>query len=366
MRGRGDLLDVTSRGGGQGGTDAATYAGSLRRPRWGTGARYGESVSTSSRSSGQSGGGGAHVGGGLEGDDAGERQVGARVEAPAGLVGTAGEAVEDGALRARPRRRARRRCRPTPPGCGSRAARSRSWARPIWAANAGPLHVARRVVVVVVEAALADGHDAAARSSSPTIVSTPWPASWGWRPTVAHTSSWAAARAMAAGAAVGVGADGDEAARRRRPAPRRGPRRAAGQAVVVEVAVAVGPSAPGGRRRRRRCLRGNSGSPLTTAARPGSRPSGRRRAGAGRSTRPGSPMRSQIAWAAPGHGRRRQHGDDAQRLEGVAQHGVDRGAGLGLPRLVGLEVGVGGPHEPPGGLERLGRLHRGPAPRWPP
>ena len=48
---------------------------------------------------------------------------------------------------------------------------------------------------------------------------------------------------------------------------------------------------------------------------------------------------------------------------GVAQHGVDLGAGLGLPRLVGLEVGVGLADEPPGGLERDRRLRRRPTPR---
>ena len=68
-----------------------------------------------------------------------------------------------------------------------------------------------------------------------------------------------------------------------------------------------------------------------------------------RRTVPGSPAR------------RGRH--DAQRLERVAQHGVDLGAGLGLPRLVGLEVGVGLADEPPGGLEGDRRLHALPAPR---
>ena len=104
-------------------------------PGWGTGARYGASVSTRRRSSGQSTAAAAASRAALERHDAGEGQVGAEVEAAARLGGPAGEAVEDRARRARPRRRGRRRCRPTPRGCGSRAVRSRSWASAIWAAN---------------------------------------------------------------------------------------------------------------------------------------------------------------------------------------------------------------------------------------
>ena len=134
-----------------------TQAGRLRRPRCGTGARYGLSVSTSSA---------------VERDDSAAASrtsvaplnvtipekltYGAAIEARRGLVGPAGEAVEDRARRARPRRRGCRTCRPTPRGCGSRAAGRSSWASAICAANAVALHVARRVVVVVVEAALAD------------------------------------------------------------------------------------------------------------------------------------------------------------------------------------------------------------------
>ena len=39
------------------------------------------------------------------------------------------------------------------------------------------------------------------------------------------------------------------------------------------------------------------------------------------------------------------------------------GAGLGLPRLVGLEVGVGGPDQLPRGVEGAARLRRRPTPR---
>ncbi len=77
---------------------AGTSAGRLGWPRWGTGARYGESVSTSSRSSGHSAAAGAHVVGRLEGDDAAEGQMDAEVEASTRLVGAAGEAVEHRAL----------------------------------------------------------------------------------------------------------------------------------------------------------------------------------------------------------------------------------------------------------------------------
>jgi hypothetical protein len=60
---------------------------------------------------------------------------------------------------------------------------------------------------------------------------------------------------------------------------------------------------------------------------------------------PGRPMRCQIASHGAGTAGLASTATMAQRLEGVAHHGVDLGAGLGLPRLVGLEVGVGLPHE---------------------
>ena len=53
-----------------------------------------------------------------------------------------------------------------------------------------PLRVAGRVVVVVVEAALADGDDRRVVSSRSTIVSTPCGASCGCSPTVANTPGW--------------------------------------------------------------------------------------------------------------------------------------------------------------------------------
>ena len=74
------------------------YDGSFVRPRWGTGARNGLSVSTSIRSSGHRAAAGAHVGRVLERHDAAERDVHARAQAPVGLVRAAGEAVQHGAL----------------------------------------------------------------------------------------------------------------------------------------------------------------------------------------------------------------------------------------------------------------------------
>ena len=77
---------------------ATTNAGSFGLPRCGSGARYGLSVSTSTRSAGASAAAARSVVGGLERDDAAERQVAIAVERGARFVGTAGEAVEDRAL----------------------------------------------------------------------------------------------------------------------------------------------------------------------------------------------------------------------------------------------------------------------------
>ena len=71
---------------------------------------------------------GAHVVGRLERHDAAERQVAVAVERGARFVGAAGEAVEDRARRARPRRRARGTCRPTRCASGSSAAGRRALA----------------------------------------------------------------------------------------------------------------------------------------------------------------------------------------------------------------------------------------------
>src|SRR5438270_9588322 len=65
--------------------------------------------------------------------------------------------------------------------------------------------------------------------------------------------------------------------------------------------------------------------------------------------------------AGRGHGRAGQDGHDPERLQRVAHHRVDARTGLGPPRLVGLEVGVGLPDEAPGGLQGVGG--REPPPR---
>ena len=70
---------------------------------------------------------GAHVVGRLERDDAAERQVAVAVERGARLVGPAGEAVEDRARRARPRRRGRGTSRPRRCASGSSTAGRRAW-----------------------------------------------------------------------------------------------------------------------------------------------------------------------------------------------------------------------------------------------
>ena len=89
------------------------YDGSLVRPRCGTGARNGLSVSTSKRSSGQRGRGVPHVGRVLERHDPAERDVHAGAQAPLDLVGATGEAVQHGALGHALRLAARRTDRPT-------------------------------------------------------------------------------------------------------------------------------------------------------------------------------------------------------------------------------------------------------------
>ena len=74
-----------------------TYAGSLRLPRYGSGARYGASVSTITRSSGTIECGLANWRGVFEGDDARERDAEAQREELARRGGVAGEAVNHAA-----------------------------------------------------------------------------------------------------------------------------------------------------------------------------------------------------------------------------------------------------------------------------
>ena len=68
-------------------------------------------------------------------------------------------------------------------------------------------------------------------------------------------------------------------------------------------------------------------------------------------------MRSQIACAVAGIAGLARIATMRSASSGVAEHGVDGRAGLHLPRLVRLEVGVGRPHELPRRLQRAARLH---------
>ena len=160
-------------------------------PRWGTGRQVGrvgldqQPVERAERRRGP------QVVGRLERDDAAERQADAEVEAPAGLVGPAGEAVEHRALAARPRPRGCRRCRPTPRGCGSPApGRAR-----------GPGRSGRRTPRAGRRGASGRSGSRGrtpprprprARRAARPGRRRPSAASWGCTPAVAHTPSWAA------------------------------------------------------------------------------------------------------------------------------------------------------------------------------
>ena len=182
---------------------------------------------------------------------------------------------------------------------------------------------------------------------------------------MAQTSSWPAAMSMARRE---LAASVPTVTKARTPAWRAASEHRIG--VVAEVAVAVGPGRSPGRGRRRavgcprRCrhqaLRGNSAAPFSTASAARVRAPGRRLGQALVGHLAAQPDALPDGLRRFGHRRRHQHGGDAQRLQGVAQHGVDGWAGLGLPRLVGFEMGVGGAQQPPGGGQRVGRLDRGP------
>ena len=162
-------------------TTCVTYAGWFVRPRCGTGARYGLSVSASSRSAGTARAAACRSVGRLERDDAAEAQERAEVEAAPRLVGAAGEAVEDGALRHALGARARRTCRPTRRGCGSpAAARARG--------RAGSARRTRRAARRAASgrsssrARTRRRRSTCGSSRNATIVSTPCRASCGCRP----------------------------------------------------------------------------------------------------------------------------------------------------------------------------------------
>ena len=173
-----------------------------------------------------------------------------------------------------------------------------------------------------------------------------------------------------------LGAHTDHPASRRPPRPgpwrrpggwrgartRRPGRRVLGE-LVLEVAVGVEPLDHGVVHGRPVQLlrRGKRGAPFSTGrpagvAAPGARP----RAAARSAGEPSSPIRRQMVSAVVGHGRDDEDGDDAEDLEGAAQHGVDRRPRVGLPGLGRLQLGVGLADEPPGGLERQVGLARVP------
>ena len=113
---------------------SATNAGSHFWPRCGTGARKGESVSTSIWSAGSHLAVACRSGRVLEGHDARQRDVEAEIETLARKLGRASEAMEHAGHAPFLHRalRGSRRCRPRPRACGPRVA-GRSAAQPRYA-----------------------------------------------------------------------------------------------------------------------------------------------------------------------------------------------------------------------------------------
>ena len=180
-----------------------------------------------------------------------------------------------------------------------------------------------RVVVVVVEPALArrPRTSCAGRAASPGR-RAPCRASWGWTPAVAQTVVRGPRPRSSGRRRVGhVGAHVDDPGH----PGRRGDRRAAAHAAVGGQVVRGG---SGRRSSARRPIspisaREERARPSRPGARRGSRPRPRPPGRRWSSGRPVEAERRQIAAHGVGHCRRGQHRDDAQRLEGVAEHGVD-------------------------------------------
>ncbi len=152
------------------------------------------------RSSGQHAAAASHVERVLERDDAGEADEGADGERPRGFVGTAGEAVEDHPLGHALGGEDVERVVPGVAGVDDERQRPLVGDGDLRRERV-PLHVAGRVVVVVVEAALADGDRSwtvGSWSKRSSMVSTPWRASCGCSPTVAWTAGWRRAQSIAA------------------------------------------------------------------------------------------------------------------------------------------------------------------------
>ena len=188
--------------------------------------------------------------------------------------------------------------------------RPRSWASAIWAANAVPLDVARRVVVVVVEPALADGdRPRAARRAGRTIVSTPWRRVVRVQPDGGPHAVVARPRRRAPPATCARSQPDRDHRRRRRPPRASATRRRRRPGSARRRGGSGCRSSSRSRRRQLVDAREQRRALGRPAGRRGSRPTRRRRAGAGRRPRRAGRCAPRSAWPVPGaparRGRRR-------------------------------------------------------------
>ncbi len=264
-----------------------------------------------------------------------------------------------------------------------------------WRAKASRWPVPRRVVVVVVETALADAHHHRRRPILPAV--GPAGAELGGQQVVegVHARRWHR----------GDGARRWPTARRPRPAPptpagagpapgrpprpttplpcprtpcgsRRPPTpgrwcRPAGRhgvrppvrvgrpalrapELLLEVAVGVEPLDHLVVHRNRRattCVAGRAERPSPPVARPGTRPSAPASGSRWSLGAPSSPIRRQISWAEAGMAGTTRMATMRSTSSALPEDRVHLGPGVGLPRLGRLELGVGLADEPPGGLQ---------------
>ena len=175
-------------------------------------------------------------------------------------------------------------------------------ARRIWQRNAVSCSSRRRVLVVEVEAGLADG-DAPRRHDRERLRARPTrrpsrEASWGCRPTVGHTSGWRSASSTAALRRLRGRCPRTPSPPPRRPGP--GPRARRRPAQLARWQWRVDPSASASPSSGVGSMRGNSGAPFSSGEPAGRRPhaaaSGRRWS----SGRPGRPRRRHSSAAASG------------------------------------------------------------------
>ena len=303
--------------GGSSGRGAAPARGRASRSR------------PAARSSGHDRRGGPHVVGGLERDDAAERQDGRRGRGRGGA--SSGPPVKQWKIV-----RAGTPSSSRTSNVSSHAsrewitsARSCSWASAIWAAEHRLLLVARRVVVVVgrsPHSPTATTCGSPSSASSAVRLAASRTASCGCSPTVAHTSAWRGGDRRPRPASVSRSVP--DARPSARPRPRRasadGVASAVRRARVGEVAVAVDPAS--GRWRsttsagQPRCG-GRAAAPFSTREPAGvAAPRGRGRAAAGPRARRRRPRRRHSSAAARGITGDGEQRDDAQRLEAVAEH----------------------------------------------